>query len=334
MPLKKVTKFIAPDHVLDVAWSPDGAQLAVTPSNGPIFILDAEGRPLRELPEHGLSNGIGSWSSDHFVTCGSDGKLRIYLHGNFALLREITLGKPWIEHAKWSPDGRYLAAGSGRSLIILDANGEKITEFAAHKSSVCDFAWNPHNPREIAAVCDGGAHMWRISESEPYARFDWGGASLSVIWSTDGRWVVTGDQTPSVHLFDFTRNHPLHIQGYETKVKALSFNPASTRLASGGAPLVTVWDCTGEAGPEGSVPKQLQGHAKDTVALAYHPTEDLLASGGQDGLLILFKPEARTTAVGLEKLKSPATTVSWNPAGNRLAVGVEDGTFHLFTYTS
>ena len=168
--------------MLDVAWSPDGTQLALTPSNGPILIVDADGQPLRELPEHGLSNGIGSWSREHFVTCGSDGELRLYPLRAFAPSREISLGRNWIEHAKWSPDGRYLAAGSGRALIVLDASGEKITEFAAHKSSVCDFAWNPRNPREITAVCDGGAHMWRIGEHESYARFDWGGASLSVIW--------------------------------------------------------------------------------------------------------------------------------------------------------
>lgn len=348
MGLKKLWTLASADHVLDVSWSANGSLLAITPSTGCILIADADGNILHELAEHGLSNGVGSWNGDLLASCGADGKIRIHnlraakegapnlgrgSQPDPSPPRELPLGRTWIEHAKWSPDGKHLGAGLGKSLLILDADGNKITEFADHKSTVCDFAWNPKNPSEIASVCDGGAHMWRLGEEKSFGRFDWGGASLIAIWSPDGRWVVTGDQTPSVHVYDFTRNHPLHIQGYETKVKALSFNATSTRLASGGGPLVTVWDCTGEAGPEGSVPKQIQGHAKDSLALAYHPTDDLLASGGQDGLLILFKPETRTTAVGLEKLKSAVTSVAWNPAGTHLAAGTEDGSVSLFTYT-
>lgn len=333
MGFKKLWNLTAANHILNVAWSGDGSQIAVTPSTGNTLVIDPDGQILQELPEHGLSNGVGSWNNDTLVTCGADGKIRVHQLAAPASLTEIALGKTWIEHAKWSPGGAHLAIGLGKSLLVLDADGNKIADFADHKSTVCDFAWNPKNPREIASVCDGGAHLWRLGEEKSFARFDWGGASLIAAWSPDGRWVVTGDQTPSVHLYDFTRHHPLHIQGYETKVKALSFNATSTRLASGGGPLVTVWDCTGVAGPEGSVPKQIQGHAKDSIALDYHPTEDLLASGGQDGLLILFRPETRTTAVALEKLKSAVTSVAWNPAGTHLASGTEDGSVYLFHFT-
>jgi WD40 repeat protein len=102
--------------------------------------------------------------------------------------------------------------------------------------------------------------MWRIGEAEPYARFDWGGASLLVVWSPDARWLATGDQTPSVHLYDFTRDYPLHIHGFETKVKAVDFSPDGQRLVTGGGSTVTVWNCTGKAGPEDTIPEQLRFH--------------------------------------------------------------------------
>jgi WD40 repeat protein len=107
-------------------------------------------------------------------------------------------------------------------------------------------------PLEIASVSGNGARMWRIGETEPFARFDWGGASLLVTWSPEGRWLVTCDQTPSVHLYDFTRDCPLHIQGYETKVKAMDFSADGKHLATGGGAKVTVWNCTGKTDPSAS----------------------------------------------------------------------------------
>ena len=169
----------------------------------------------------------------------------------------------WIERVRWSPDGSRLASALGKNLFILKPDGEIAATFSNHRTSVSDFSWNPNSPLEIASVCGGGARMWRIGETEPFARFDWGGASLLVLWSPDGRWLATGDQTPSVHLYDFTRDYPLHIQGYETKVKAMDFSPDGKRLATGGGTTVTVWNCTGETGPEGTVPDQLKFHKGD-----------------------------------------------------------------------
>jgi hypothetical protein len=115
--------------------------------------------------------------------------------------------------------------------------------------------------------------MWRIGETEPFARFDWGGASLLVTWS----WLVTGDQTPSVHLYDFTRDYPLHIQGYETKVKAMDFSLDGKRLATGGGAKVTAWNCTGKTGPEDTIPDQLKFHKGDMETIAWSPTGEFLA---------------------------------------------------------
>lgn len=328
------SQFTAPDHVLGLSWSADGAHLAVTPAAGPILVRTGE--QTTELPDHGLGNGAAVFhpTEPTVATGGTDGRVRFYetLGETPRPLREITLGKGWLERLAWSPDGAHLATALGKRLLVLDsATGEIAHEFAAHKSTVADLAWNPRNSREIASVADGGATMWRLGETEPYARFDWGGASLLAAWSPDGRWLVTGDQTPSVHLYDFTRDYPLHIQGYETKVKALAWAGNSRRLATGGGPLVTVWPCTGKHGPEGAVPKQLPGHTGDSIALAYRPGSDWLASGGADGRLILFEPESSAQPRASLKLGAAVTALAWHPTEPLLAAGTEEGAVALVT---
>src|SRR4051812_42072841 len=198
----------ASDHILSLAWS--GELLLVTPSTGVILGAAPDGAILKEYSEHGLGNGTTSVHQNQLATCGFDGKIRLYsLTADEKPLREIALGRGWIEHVRWSPDGQHLAAALGKTLHILTATGEPVCTFPNHKTSVSDFVWNPRNPREIATICGGGARMWRIGETEPYAKFDWGGASLIAGWSPDGRWIATGDQTPSIHLYDFTRDYPL-----------------------------------------------------------------------------------------------------------------------------
>jgi WD40 repeat protein len=328
MEFQKIANARATDHVLGLSWSPDGSILAATPSQGPIQLLRSDGSIMAELADHGMGNGISAFHPCEPIvaTCGADGKIRIHREPfPHTPEHELTLGKDWIEKLAWSTDGSHLATAIGKRLVVLDATGAVVQEFASHRSSVCDFAWNPRNPQEITSMCGGGALMWRLGGDEPFARFDWGGASLLAAWSPDGRWVVTGDQTPSVHLYDFTRDYPLHIQGYETKVKALAFNSASRKLATGGGRLITVWNCTGKTGPEGTMPKQLEGHTGDTVALAYRRGSDWLASGGADGRLILFEPESSTRPRSSLALGSAVSSVAWHPSEALLAAGTDAG---------
>lgn len=328
MEIRSIAEIEASDHVLGLDWSHDGSLLAVTPASGGILLLDADGTRLAELPDHGIGNGAATFhpGETRLATCGTDGKIRLYEPlRDHAPTREIPLGKGWLEVLAWSPDGSHLATALGRRLIVLDVNGDPVHEFAEHKSTIGDLAWNPKIPQEIAAVCDGGATMLRLGGNEPFARFDWGGASLLAKWSPDGRWLVTGDQTPSVHLYDFTRDYPLHIQGYETKVKALAFNSASRSLATGGGRLVTVWPCTGKRGPEGAVPKQLPGHDADCIALAWRRGSDLLASGGADGMLILFEPASSAKPRLQHDAGSEVAAIAWHPSEPRLAIGTGDG---------
>ncbi len=319
----------ASDHILSLAWL--GEQLVVTPSTGTFLLLDRAGEAVAGFADHGLGNGIPAAREDLLATCGFDGSVRFYKIAGTRVepAHEKILGQGWIEHAKWSPDGCHLAAALGKTLFILDTQGEIAQTIPSHKTSVSDFAWNPRNPVEITSVCGGGAQMWRVGEPEPFARFDWGGASLLVAWSPDARWIATADQTPSVHLYDFTRDHPLHIHGFETKVKTIGFSPDGRQLATGGGPTVTVWNCTGKNGPENSVPRQLRFHKGHVETLAWSPTGSFLATGDNVGRLVISEAQGRPISAFEDK--EAIAALAWSPDGESLAVGDAAGRVILFS---
>lgn len=323
------------DYPLDLRWSADGEWLAALPSHGRILVFDRQGEVKVAIEGHAGGNGALAWHPRRaaLVTYGQDATVRVHAVGASTTERmpiEVTLEKGWAERVAWNADGSMIAASTGRTVCVLDAS-TGIVEYriSDHKSTVCDLAWNPGNQRELATVCDGGAQLWRLGESAPFGHFDWGGASLLVTWSPNGRWVVTGDQTPSVHLYETRRRIPLHIQGYHSKVKALAWEGQGEWLASGGSKSITLWPCTGRRGPEGAEPIQLSGHHQEVIALDFMPGNSVLVSGGRDGQVLSWTPHRSSKPMLIAQRPVAITSVRWCPRGEALGFATADGELTL-----
>ena len=55
----------------------------------------------------------------------------------------------------------------------------------------------------------------------------YGNGINALVWSPDGKWLVSGNQDPSVHLWIPADDIELHMSGYEGKVRHLSFDRTS-----------------------------------------------------------------------------------------------------------
>ncbi|MEI6034763.1 MAG: hypothetical protein WCS65_10855 [Verrucomicrobiae bacterium] len=315
--MKQLGSARAEDNILHVCWG--GDLLAATPATGGILVLDIERRDVAVHPGHGIGNGSSAWLGGHLATCGFDG--RICLAG-----REIHSARGMIERVKPSADGRFLAAGQGKSLLVFDGGGRPAQGLPELPAAVSDFAWNPRDSSRVAVVGAGGARMWRLGAGEPFARFDWGGASLRAEWSPCGRWLATADQTPSVHIYDFSTDHPLHIQGFDSKVRAMAFSGDGRQLATGGSPIATVWPCTGKSGPDGATPIQLDGHDADISAAAFSSGSGKLATGDATGIVLIFTFQGARVLRKRARLDSGISALAWHESKPWLGVGLEDGT--------
>jgi WD40 repeat protein len=301
-----------------------GTRLLITPVEGPVLVVDETATLLEELPGHGMGNGTSAWFQGSPATCGFDGKLRC---GS----REWKLGRGMIEHARTNADGTLLAAAQGKTLHLFDADGNAERSLRDLPAVVADFAWNPKSYNEIATVGAGGALLWRLGEKEPFARFDWGGASLQVRWSGDGRWLATADQTASVHVYDIPRDHPLHMEGFESKVHALGFSENGKRLATAGSAVVTVWPCASKNGPEGANPIQVDGSESEVRALDFSPITGQLATGDGEGTLLVVTFEKGQFRRKRARLGTGISALSWHPTEPWLAVGHESGSVMLLS---
>ena len=244
---------------------------------------------------------------------------------------EISLGNAWVEQLAWRTDGGLLFAAAGKKLVALKPDGSVAHTFPDAPKTISALVPSPVlRPRSsvIAVAYFGGVCLWDAASFAVHKEFPYGNAILALTWSPDGRWLVAGCHDNSVHLWVPAEDLELHMSGYETKLKELSFSHDSKWLATGGGKDVCVWYCAG-AGPEGREPLQLPQTAR-TTAVAFQHQHRLLVTGDAAGVFTLWGPTRKNPMVAEVKMPAAATKFAWRADDLLLAVGTEKGQVFVF----
>ncbi len=344
------------DYAIDLAWSPDGKFLAAASAAGAVTLCDAAGNVVHQLAGHDNGTNCLAWppvggaflsaiasataerpdeSRDKpaptlLATGGQDGKVKFWNceDGTLFCSKFVGDGEGWVEHIAWLPKSPViLAASSSRTLAFLPALKNQYGSSTETPKTITALAYHPHDGR-IAAAYFGGVSLWPKEEFSTPLVLPYGNTIHALTWSPDGRWLVAGCQDNAVHLWAPAEDLELHMSGYETKLKELSFSRDSKWLATGGGRDACVWDCTG-AGPEGREPLLLP-HSARVIAVAFQNQHGLLATGAADGEFCLWSPSRKNPLIAEVKMPAAATKFAWTPDDSLLAVGTEKGSVFVF----
>ncbi|MFZ9682770.1 MAG: WD40 repeat domain-containing protein [Cephaloticoccus sp.] len=319
------------DYAIDLAWSPDGATLAAASAAGPVTLLAAADGAVRHvLPGHDDGANCVAWhpANGSLATGGQDGAVKFWDATAGQHTATADLGSAWVEHIAWRPggDAPWLAAAAGRQLLALGADGTVRHTFPAAPKSISALTWEPRGGC-VAVSYFGGVCLWDADDFIAQKEFPYNNGIQALIWSPDSRWLVSGNQDPSVHLWIPADDGELHMNGYEGKVKELSFDHSSRWLATGGSRDCCVWDCSGP-GPEGREPAMLPHDAK-LCAVAFQHAHGLLATASTDGIVMLWSPDRAKPLRATVKMPAAATKLAWSPDDALLAIGSEQGVVYV-----
>jgi WD40 repeat protein len=232
-----------------------------------------------------------------------------------------------VEHLGWRPGGDpLLAATAGRGFTLLNPDASVRRAFPEAPKTLSALAWHPQGGCAAVAYF-GGVCLWDPHDGLAQKEFAYGNGIHALVWSPDGRWLVSGNQDPSVHLWMPDSDVELQMSGYETKVRHLSFDHSSRWLATSGSVDACLWDCAG-AGPEGREPVMLP-HGAAVCAVAFQRIHGLLATAAEDGALMLWSPERKQPLRATVGMPAAATVVSWSPDDRLLAIGTEKGLVYV-----
>ena len=314
------------DHIIALAWSPDGLVLAAAAVGGPITLCDGmTGRIRHVLPGHGFGTTALSWKpqSGILASSGQDGKVKLWNVTTGQLHMTLEGGAAWVERVTWSTDGSFLASAAGKKVRLWNTAGQLVRDYGNHPSTVADVQWKP-GTLELASAAYGQIALFHPDHAEPVRSLKWKGSQLVLAWSPDGKHMATGDQDSTVHFWVTKTGEDLMMSGYPMKVRELSWDYTSRFLATGGGAVPCVWDVSGK-GPAGTKAHQFEAHQDKVTALAFQHAGPILASAGADGLVALWQPGKQKRALAQATYRVAITQIAWSPNDQRLALGTESG---------
>jgi WD40 repeat protein len=313
-----------PDFASALSWSPDGRILAAATLAGTSHLW-ARGAwaKLEGAHEGGALSVAFSPDGKTLATAGADG--HVHLHDTASLRRSasVRVGVDWASCLAWAPDGANLAAASGKRVMFLSRAGDVVATLDEHASTVTSLAWGPEG-RQLLSTCYGGVHFLVPYKSTPLRTLPWKGSILVAALSPDGRWIATGNQDSSVHVWNVATGADLEMSGYPMKVTAIAWGEGGPVLATGGGDAITVWSFAGK-GPAGSRPVELTGHRKRVTGLAFAARGQRLFSVGEDGVFHVAERAPKWRSAFAEATESPLASLAATKDGTLCAAAGAGG---------
>lgn len=320
------------DYVVDLAWSPDGRQLALAGGEGKVALAAVGDRlELGTLGEHLLGTLALAWQphARRFATAGQDGAVALW---DAAEAREFMRWKPGIgatQALAYGPAGDLLATATGKSVTLWSANGEKIHSFAPAASTAVALAFDRPGT-DLGVALNGELAVHRIEKARyETRRYKWPAACLTVNFSGNGRFLASGMADGTLHFWNRSTGKDSQMRGYDGKVQRVAWSDNSKYLASCTGNEMVLWDFSGK-GPEGSRPLVLNGHTDRVDSFAWQPGGEHLLSGGRDWRLVLWRPGRAREPIDVQMTDGEVSAMRWSPDGKRVAVGEKQGRVSLF----
>lgn len=321
---------VLPDYVNGVDVSPDGRHTVAGSASGHVCIAGVDG-DVRMFEAHDGVVVRAKWSpSGRFVaSCGIDGALRIWDRAGSLVAEAQHRG--WATDLAWRTGGDEVAAGIGRRVVRLLPNGMKTVQHEELPASVECVTWSEDGRRLFAGHYGGVAVLQ--GSAKPVKTFPWKGAPLVVAASSDGKWVVTGNQDASLHVWKVANGSELQMTGFSTKVLLIAWSRNSLRLANAAMNEISEWDFSGK-GPKGSKPIGMVGHSARIVGLEYSTTDHtILGSAATDGSVCLWRPvKSGSSMLHSHQTHRTLSSMAWSPASLRMVCGTASGEVVSLTF--
>ena len=240
-------------------------------------LLRTEG-PIRHLALHPTGDGFLVAEGRGGVTrCATDGSVQWRSSGP-------------VSHARFSPDGEFIAIARQGALLFLDRDGRIVWETLAHSDAINDLAFSQDGTQIATASADQTARTWGI-DGAPLLELDGHSSGIEgVAFDRSGERIVTVSADQTAIVWNGEGEAIAHLRGHDDSLVHGAFSPDGEHVVTASA--------------DGTV-RFWQVQPVDFSVLRGHEAGVYTATFSPDGTRILTASRDRTARL-------------WDLAGNSL----------------
>lgn len=178
------------------------------------------------------------FSNDHryLVSCGDDSAIQVLNPADLEVLKTFKGHEGYVRQARLTPDNRYIVScGDDKTVKVWDFNnGELVHTFSEHTEPIYALAISPDGRRVATATYR--FRVWDLERREEVLVSEMQkGQSNVLLYTPDGRYLISGDQSQNIVVWDVEKNESKYVRddAHKTDVVSLALHPSGRYLYSG-----------------------------------------------------------------------------------------------------
>lgn len=318
-------------RIYQVAFTPDGKQLATASGDGTLGLWDTETwQSITQLIHH--TDQVVSLdfnpTGNLLVSTGLDGLIIIWdvqAGGDVTLILSGHRGS--ARKALFYPDGNknlLVSNGPNNAIILWNLHGDRRRSvwLSSHQDSVLGVDFSADGTVLASASADKSIAFWDVASAGMVGQISDAHqeAVRQVVFDPTGQYLASAGRDYKIRLWPISGDMltPIELVGHESIVRSINFSPDGTWLASSDDNgRVLLWEVTtGQLIMEFADPDQ-----REIFDVEFSPDGSILASGGWNGTVQFwdvstFQPLYEPLSVGIGQIWD----IAFSPTGNLLAV--------------
>lgn len=319
------------DHIMDVAFSPNGELIATAGGEDDKTIRiweTATGNEFRTFEGHEDQIDSVHFSPDGklLVSGSRDETVRIWDVEKGTELRLLGDQSSQIWDATFSNDGTRLAIAEGEGTVKIrnQETGQLLLTLSGHTEAVRRIAFSPDGSSIATASWDGTVRIWDVSSHSDVVK--------DVAFSPDGQFIATASKDRTANLWDATTGKlEATFERHQGLVRRVLFSPNGLLVATAGEDnTARLWDvATGQE----ALQEPLR-HDNWVYGLAFSPDGRRLATASYDNTAAIWDIVSGQRVFTLTGHTNDVNDVAYSPDGSLIATASFDNSVRLWNASS
>ncbi|MCY4401730.1 MAG: sigma-70 family RNA polymerase sigma factor [Candidatus Poribacteria bacterium] len=312
-------------HIFDMAYSPDGTQLAAAGTIG-IWLYDTlTGEEYNLLYDNmdSVSTVAFSHDSKYLASDGIDNTIIIWDPSSGQHIDTFKGHQDYVNSVAFSPDGKTLVSGGGDETVRLwdVATGQLRLTFAGHADGVSDVVFSPDG--EMLASHgnrDGNLYLWDAHTGEfLHSLTGHDGDVNCITFSPDGKTLASGGEDGTIRLWKTYTGQmmkTIEVTSGLHGIKSIVFVPNENIIINTnyGDDKIKFWDCASN-----ELLYTINSPPETTYHMVVSPDGMTLVNAGSDGTIQFWDVATLTSIRTLHGYAEMFRDMSYSPDGNILA---------------